>query len=46
MIKILTISGVRILEYIFISVAILLKLNTEDLNGLLYLKQMIGVSEL
>ena len=34
------------LESIFISVAILLKLNIVDLICLLYLYQMIGVSEL
>ena len=34
-------SGV--LEFMFISVTILYKLNIVDLIGLLYLKQMIGV---
>ena len=44
MIRILTISGV--LESLFISVTILLKLDKVDLIGLLYLYQMAGISEL
>ena len=40
MIRILTI----VLESLSISVTILLKLNVVDLIGLLYFKQMIGVS--
>ena len=39
-------QGSGVLESIFISSTILLKLNIVDLNGLIYLKQMIGVSEL
>ena len=34
------------MEFISISVTVLLKLNIVDLFGLLYLEQMIGVSEL